>query len=464
MNPGTCPKITLTTQKQDFRPIQMRLLSVTLLLFANLVLFAQPKQNSPYSKYGIGDPVNQFFANQAAWGGQTAAFHDPFHLNLSNPASYAHLRATALETGLFAKYSHLTASTGTKDNWSGNLAYAAIGFTLKSPINELLDKKKSPWQVGMGLALTPNTLVGYNVQTIDTLPDLGVVIGSFQGSGGTYRLTWSGGVKRNNTAFGLNLGWIFGKSVYENTTAFVDSLPTFFTNRREDVSVNGLIWRLGAQQDFVLRTAENDKTVPLRWVTVGITGEGKHNVKSVYDKLFLRSRGLLSNGQYDDADTLESALDVRQTITLPAAFTLGVQYVNANKFRAGVQFGFEGWSSYRNEARPDDFRNTISLSGGIEYIPDFASYNNYGKRIRYRLGAYYRQDPRKAEGKELDDLGLSFGFGFPITLPRQQTSFVNTAFELGKLGADSPIDETYFRITVGFTLNDNSWFYKRRFE
>lgn len=86
------------------------------------------------------------------------------------------------------------------------------------------------------------------------------------------------------------------------------------------------------------------------------------------------------------------------------------------------------------------------------------------KRVRYRAGAYYRQDPREINGKNLDDIGVTLGFGFPLILPRQQTSFVNAAFEIGKIGTDSPIEETYYKLTVGFTLNDNTWFYKRRFE
>jgi hypothetical protein len=441
----------------------MRFLSIFLLLLTCFALSAQPKSNSPYSKYGIGDPISQFFANQAAWGGQTAAFHDPFHLNLLNPASYAHLRATSLETGLYAKYSRLTSNTSTNDVWSGNLAYIALGFTLKSPINEVLDKTKSPWSYGMGIALTPYTVVGYNVQTIDTLPDLGVVINTFEGSGGTYRFAWSNGAKYKNTSFGANLSWVFGKASYDNTTQFVDSLPTFLDNRREDININGFLWNLGVQHDFVLQTADNDRTVPLRWITVGLTGEGQHNLRTKNNSLFVRSRGQSATGNYIDADTLQSAFDVRQNLTLPATFGIGIQYVKASKLKLGAQFDYGAWSAYRNEARPEEMRNTISVSGGVEYIPDWASYNNYGKRIRYRLGAYYRQDPRIVN-KGLDDLGLSFGFGFPITLPRQQTSFINTAFELGKLGADTPIDETYFRITIGFTLNDNSWFYKRRFE
>ncbi|TNE58866.1 MAG: hypothetical protein EP344_09620 [Bacteroidetes bacterium] len=448
----------------------MKLQLSIVLLFFSAALLAQPKQNSPYSRYGLGDPVNQFFATQAGFGGQGVAFHDPFHLSLVNPASYAFLRATTLEAGMFAKRSNYDSGTASQSIWSGNLAYLAIGFPLKSPINEVLDRRKSNWQYGMGAALTPNTVTGYNVQTRDTLPNLGDVQNTFEGSGGTYRFTWSNAVKYKRTAFGINLGWIFGKNSYENTTIFADSLPTFSNTSRDDIRINGLVWNVGLQHDFVLRYSPNDKTLPTRWITVGLTAESSHDINSKADRIFLRSRGRLTNGQYESADTLLYDTGRERTITLPAAFGAAVQYVVANKLRVGVQYNYEGWSSFKNEARPNDatYRNVSAFSAGIEYTPDYSSYNNYAKRIRLRAGGYYRQDPRVVNKDgvdyEFNDIGLTLGMGFPIVLPRQQTSFINAALEVGKLGADSPIKETYFRVTVGFTLNDNSWFYKRRFE
>lgn len=451
----------------------MRILALSLFLFSSLALWAQPKQNSPYSRFGIGDQLNQYFANAAAWGGQTAAAHDPYHLNIENPASFAFLRSTALETGLYSKLGRYQSSTSTQDVWSGNLAYLAIGFTLKSPINEVLDRAKSPWKYGMGLALTPATLVGYNVRTLDNSPTLGAVQSTFTGTGGTYRLTWSNAVRHKNTSFGANIGWAFGKSRYESTTVFSDD-PTgvadtftqiFFQNNfRDDIAMHGFIWKLGVQHDIILATAENDKETATRWITIGLDGEGTHKLKTLADQYRIRSRGVLSSGQYIDADTLLQTTDQRQSITLPGTFALGIQYVKANKLKIGAQIGYEGWSKYVNEARPETMRNAFSVSGGVEYTPDYISYNRFLKRVRYRLGGYYRQDPRTVNGKNFNDVGLTFGFGFPLVLPRQQTSFVNTSFELGKIGAGSPIEESYIRLTVGFTLNDNTWFYKRRFE
>jgi hypothetical protein len=451
----------------------MRILALSLLLFTSIALWAQPKQNSPYSRFGIGDQVNQYFANAAAWGGQTAAFHDPFHLNLENPASFAFLRSTAFETGMYTKYSQYQSATASDNVWSGNLAYLALGFTLKSPINEVLDRAKSPWKYGMGLAITPGTIVGYNVRTEDNLPDLGAVNSTFTGSGGTYRLTWSNAVRYKYTSFGANIGWVFGKTKYENTTVFTDD-PTgeldtfkqifFQNNYRDEIAMNGFVWKLGAQHDFILATAENDKETPTRWITIGITGEGNHKINAITDKFRIRSRGISPSGQYSDADTILQSNDVRQKITLPGSFTIGVQYVKANKLKLGAQIGLETWSKYVNEVRPETYKNTFSVSAGVEYTPDHISYNKFLKRVRYRFGGYFRQDPRTVNGTNFNDTGITLGFGFPLVLPRQQTSFVNTSFELGRIGAGSPIEETYIRATVGFTLNDNTWFYKRRFE
>lgn len=434
------------------------------------VLWAQPKQNSPYSRYGIGDLLPQYFANQAGMAGQTAAFHDPYHLNLSNPASYAFLRTTALETALYGKFSQYKSSTSSLDNWSGNLAYLALGFTLKSPINEVLDKDQSPRRLGMGVSLTPYSLVGYHIIASDTIGG-GPVENTFLGNGGIYKLTWSNAIRYKQTAFGVNLGWAFGKAKYESEANFNDpfnpALGNFRSNLRQDLGINGFLWNIGALHDFVLKYAENDRTNPVKVFTLGLTAESNHRLRITSDELFVRSRRRLGTGQFDSPDTLRYEGGVKKSLRLPATFTLGAMYTST-KWKLGGQVGLATWSGYENEARPEKLRNTFCASIGLEHTPDVISYNRYLKRVRYRAGAYFRQDPRvirvgNAE-QEVNDLGVTFGFGLPLILPRQQTSFVNTAIEIGRLGVDSPIAETYYRITLGFTLNDNSWFYKRRFE
>lgn len=450
--------------------LNMRLLSFFVCLLAAQAVLAQPKQNSPLSRYGMGDLAPQYFANTAGMGGLTSAVHDPFHLNLVNPASYAFLRATALETGLTAKFGQFKTNSEQLSRWSGNLAYLALGFTLKSPVNEVLDKNKSPWKFGMGFAVTPYSTVGYNIASLDRGPTgVGVVANTFQGSGGIYRLNWSNAARYKNTALGLNLGWNVGRFTYENTTELLQGdtvidTKSFQNNFRDEIGVRGFSWGLGVQQDLVIKYADKDRETAQKWVTLGFNFAGNQNLNLNANQLRLRSTGRSGNGSYANVDTLLKVLDRSGSLRLPASLGFGVQYVNAGKFKAGGQFTYENWSAYENDIRPETFRKTMFVSAGIEITPDVLSYNKYFRRVRYRFGAYYRQDPRPLNGKDINDLGITLGLGLPITLPRQQTSFVNLALEAGRLGGGTDLEETYARFTVGFTLNDNSWFYKRRFE
>jgi hypothetical protein len=320
----------------------------------------------------------------------------------------------------------------------------------------------------MGLALTPHTLIGYQLTTSDSTAEFGKVTNTYQGSGGTYRLSWSNAMRYKNTALGLTIGWLFGKSRYETRTDFdADATLSFLNNFRNDLRISGFLYNVGLQHDVVIKRTVADKKVPLKWITLGLTANNPTNHNLLNEKLYVRSRGTGAGGQFFGPDTLINLTGknaLLQNLRMPARLSAGIQYVHSGKIRVGAQADFEQWAQYVNEARPETLRNTYGLSAGFEYIPDFISYNNYGKRMRYRGGIFYKQDPRAINNTYLNQYGLTFGLGLPITLPRQQTSFINAAFEIGSLGDGAAIEELYGKITIGFTLNDNTWFFQRRFE
>jgi len=178
-----------------------------------------------------------------------------------------------------------------------------------------------------------------------------------------------------------------------------------------------------------------------------------------------RLRSRLNPTYSNTADTIQSQIDFKQDGKLPAEVTLGFTFRHKSKWLVGFDVSFADWSSYENPAGDFNTENSIKLnkssrfSGGFQITPDAASYNKYLKRVSYRFGGYFFDDPR------LDDLktyALTVGAGFPIILSRNRTSFVNLAFEMGNTNSDT-IDERFYRVNVGFTLNDNSWFFKRKF-
>jgi hypothetical protein len=446
-------------------------LGFAIFLATALTAFAQPKDNSPYSRLGIGDLTDQFFAAQGGMGGLGAAFYDDYHMNIANPASLARLREAAFEVGLYSEYNVLTDATGQNEQlktWNGNLRYLSLGFPLKNPINEVLDQKKKKIRWGMNFTLLPYSNVNYNIQTLtdqtigDTLTSVNF---SNQGSGGTYKIMWGNAVNIKNFSAGINLGYFFGKIENDKIVTFPDiqfSNDNFFT---DDFLVGGFTWNLGVQYDHVLATKE-DSNVPIEFITIGLSGNSRNKFNLTRNRFWSTRNSTI--GTLDTILSVSGSETTENTGYLPGEVAIGVMYTKVNKMRFGVDFKFQSWSEYINDlvAAADSDRDNVNvwrLGIGGEYVPDARSYNKYLKKVRYRFGAFYSKDPRSIQDDHLLKYGATVGFGLPVILPQGKKSFVNLAFELGQIGLADALTRTYFKINLGFTLNDNTWFFKRKF-
>ena len=430
-------------------------------LFVATLSIAQPKVNSPYSRIGLGDLVNENYAALNGMGDLSATFHDPYHVNLLNPASLSHLKATSFDVGLRVKYSDLQSNTSQVDVWSSSLAYLSLAFPIMNPLSEALSRRESIVEWGMNFALVPYSIVGYNVITTEEREDIGTITSTFEGSGGTYKFFWGNGIKYNNLSVGANLGYIFGKTNQDQSVTF-DSLFVSYTDLfHEDISLNGFVWNIGVQYDIPLQV-KNDKgkkEYKGDKLIIGVYGNSDMNITAKRSQLFDRY-----NRFYNNYDTIRNIPVTSLPAKLPAEFTGGLMYQKANKLRVGVNYSQSLWSHYENDAKPDELKDTYQFSFGGEFIPEYNSYNSYVKKMRFRLGGFYGTDPRSdGFNKQLTRYGITLGFGLPIILPRQQVSFANLAFEFGKFGSDQGLQENYINMTLGFTLNDDKWFFKRKF-
>jgi len=421
----------------------------------------EPKGNSPYSRFGLGDLVNPLFAAQSGMGGLSAAYSDPFHLNMANPAALGHLMATDLETGFFAKYSSISDGNSSASLWSGNLNYFALGMPIMNPVNRALEKKSDKIGLGMGFVLQPYSNVGYNLVTTQQFAEIGEAVTNFKGSGGAYRLMWGNGFRYGRFSAGVNLGYLFGKISYDRTVLFNDvANQSYLTRYLDEQSLSGFLWNAGAQVSVPLvkkpeGVARSSKEKNLIF---GLYGNSSTNLSTNNSRFHTRY-----NQTYNDRDTILLETDSIRKGALPGEIVFGITYDQSNKLKLGFEYALTSWSAYANPLQGAGLSDVRRISVGIEYVPDMFSYNNYFQRVRYRGGVFHRTDPRSVDGKQLTEYGISLGLGFPVILPRQQTSFINLTLEGGRFGAGSPLRETYARMTLGFTLNDNSWFFKRKF-
>lgn len=421
----------------------------------------RPKLNSPLSRFGLGNPVDQFYAAQAGLGGVESTYQDAFHLNIQNPASLASLQSTSFEVGGFGRSANLTDRNATVSTWQGNLRYLALGFPLRNPISLNLARQQNIWNGGMAFSLTPTTNVGYDLQINDEDPDFGSTSNTLLGNGGSYRFSWSTAFRYKFLAAGLNVNYNFGKITNSRIVTFNDIEEALASEFTEDVSISG--FSLGYGLQYALNFKDPDKDGVMKpngkRIVFGVNGSLGNEIDTEATVLFRR---FSPTGQLAVFDTLRSETGAIGTLNLPSSYSVGVAYEQINKLYIGVEYGRRSFSDYANSIAPETLLDANRFAFGIQYIPNVASYNSFVQRIRYRAGLRLEDDGRSVDGVQARRNAVTVGVGLPFRLPRQQISFVDLAVEFGKFGVPNIIDENYVQFTLGFTLNDNSWFFKRK--
>ena len=102
----------------------------------------------------------------------------------------------------------------------------------------------------------------------------------------------------------------------------------------------------------------------------------------------------------------------------------------------------------------------ISLGG--QYIPNAFSLESLLSRSTIRAGIEYERLPFQVNQNNVDDIGINFGTSIPI----YSLSLLNLALKAGTRGTinDGLVRENYIKVSLGLSINDNSWFYKKVFE
>ncbi len=453
---------------------KLKAVSLTVVvLLATITLFAQPKENDPYTILGFGNINDLNFAGLSAMPGLSATYTDAFHINLQNPAASSSLTQAAFEVGGFYQFKTMKTPSASDKVHTGNLSYLALGLPLINQLNQSANRKKKPYQVGMTLSLTPYSRVGYDLDRTYTVEDLGEVSSTFTGTGGTYKFLWGNSFKYKNVSVGLNMGYLFGKTAQEHWDYFLDLESEFRNFFLDETSIGGFVWNAGAIYEYILPeeeefTKDGKKIYKQRTrISVGVYGNSKNKMKTTTNRLQQRRQVLGS--VLVDVDTIYFNPEEKSTLTLPAEFGIGIMMSRDANWKIGLDYSMTNWSGYVNEINPQALLNSYKIGFGAEYIPKHnASYRDYRKKIIYRIGGFYKTDPRRVtqDSDQMKQTAVTFGVGLPLQPDkdnRKFISFVNLSAEMGRYGDPDFITETYFKFNLGFTLNDNLWFFKRKY-
>lgn len=392
-------------------------------------------ENSPYSRFGIGEFRNGINPLLKSMGNITSAYNDPFAVNADNPASYASLLLTTYEGSLVAN---------TRTIHSGNEKFRSGMAT----INHLSIGIPMGKYAGMSLGYRPVTNIFYRLSDTTIIPGYGNTVRTFVGDGSlNYAFLGLAG-KYKGLSLGANFGYMFGSTVYASLLESIDTVSVNDARFSKVLRTGGIYWKAGAQYEAKLK-----KGLFLR---SGVTFTANQGLNTTLDEYWV-------SYNFSGGDTSYSNLGQEGILTMPLMYSAGIHLADSNKWMVGVDFSGMSWTNYSGFGRTDSVADMSYRVGvGGEYTPDVSSLRKYFNRVTYRLGFYYGQDYVYLRNTPINYYAVTFGFGLPF---KRYTDRVNTAFEIGQRGteANGLFKEAFFRFTVGISLNDR-WFIKRRYD
>ena len=444
-----------------------KILYIILCVCCTFTLMAQTGDNSPYSRFGIGDLSDDAFQHLKQMGSLGNAYTDAFQINIKNPASYSFLRTTAFDMGIYAKNGTLKTEDQSASQWTGNLEYLSLGFPLYNPLNQLLDREQKDISIGMTFTLKPYSTVSYDLYTDDTSIDsLGTFQRTYTGQGGTYKFLWGNSIKYKDFAFGANLGYLFGKITYNRSIDF-NEIGLARQNRfSTDYNLKGFLYDIGLIYSKVLnkKEMEDSNGSTSKTLKIGLTF---NSATSFSTESNIQNLGVFFAGLA--ASTIDTSItSIRGQPgkgKLPGSVGLGIHYTSGEKWSIGADYNATSWSNYFNDGNNETLgtlENTNSIAVGGYVRPNYKSFTSFWKRVYYRYGAYNRSDPRLIGGEQIKSQGLTFGMGLPFIFQRK-VSHANLGIDIGRSGMNTSIQENYIRFTLGFTFNDDEWFVKRKY-
>ncbi len=441
-----------------------KIFTITFLLFLMVGSIAAQQLHNPISNFGMGEFLDndQTAVFTTGWANNT--FNDRYHANISNPASYSFLQSTSFEVGINAKRSTLTNGISDYSYWSGQLSHLSLAFPVFSPYNELLEKKDRKIHWGMGLALSPYSQVSYNYQFTTSDPVAGNILNGQGGTGGTYKLSYNNGISYKGFAFGIGAKYIFGKIHRRKEIAFSDYNVEFnyITSLESEIYAKGFLFDFSGMYTHIFNPMTNGKKTDYdkeQKLTIGTTFQPMAKLQSNLTSVNYTYSSQIGTGLGDTLSVINGEVTKNN---YNSAYGFGVSYQKGSNWKVNINYDALIFDQYALKGLEANYNNSGIWKIGGEWCPEPNSYGSFLKRSKYRLGFRTGTMPLELEGVQAKVVAGTIGFGFPIFMNRQ-ISHVNLGLEAGKKTYGSNFDETYIKFQVGFNLNDDLWFLKKKF-
>lgn len=427
------------------------------------------QENSPYSRYGLGDLTPNTHILNRGMGGLSAGYADILSVNTNNPASYSAFKTfveerskkavsgrVLLDVGLTQENRTLRSPNQINKFSSANLYFSYVQLGIPLHRN---------W--GLSLGLRPVSRIGYKIAHYERLynPVTGRNIDSayteFNGNGGANLPYIGTGFAVKNLSIGANMGYLFGRKEYATKRALINDTVSYYSSNHTSQSYfGGLFFNAGLQYKLNF----NKET----FLRLGAAGNWQQQLNTSTDLI----RETILRDPTNGDTKLDSAFTETNRsgkLTWPASYTYGFvlehQKTDGPSWLLGADLVQSKWSQYRFNGTIDSVQDNWQLRVGGQFRPEPG--DGYFTNVAYRAGFFTGPDYIRV-GRELPQYGISFGMGLPIAnynrLSPGQFTVLNLGFEYIRRGNNNnTLKENLFRISAGFSFSD-IWFNKRKYE
>jgi hypothetical protein len=333
--------------------------------------FAIAQDNSPYSRYGIGDLSPSTNVINRGMGRISAGYTDFLSINFSNPASYAHFqslkeaRSNKLQSGrvifdLGINYDRRTLreSDGPEKFVAHNafFSYMQVGMPLSTK-----------W--GLTFGIRPVSRISYEIavrERIQLTNTTDSVLTVYKGDGGAYLPNIGTAVKLGKFSIGINAGYLFGKKEYSTRRGFVNDTIEYNPSNHESKATYGNFFLQGGLQ---YKHTTKNKII----LTLGATGNVGTTLNAHEDRIietFTRTNAGLDLR----LDSVYTRSDVKGTIKYPGSFTIGFTIGSQPEYKRswwmfGADFTATAWADYRYYDQPGFTQDTWQANIGGQFRP-----------------------------------------------------------------------------------------------
>lgn len=426
------------------------------LLIISTISFSQT--SSPYTRFGMGKMLPQEQAHLRAMGYLSAAYVDSIHSNLSNPAALGNKNFSSIDVALNLGYYSQQDADATNDLVDGGVSYLAYSF----PVNSA-----RTW--GMALGVQPFSTKKYD---ISSEPVEDTYFTDYEGDGNTYKLFLQNGFEIGDSfRIGGEAGLFFGTLKDATYNNFLNSGANG-SGLRESQKLRGFMFSIGSQ--YTSTIGENLE------LTIGgnyrLEADINNDVTSE-DFLFqiadfdVREDGIIEILERNEFGVEENTSE--ETLTVPGGVDFGAYLNKSEKWSLGVNAEFGLWEDFQgsNDHSSVQYQNSMNLSIGGSFIPDFRNPAKAYEGWEYRYGGHYSNTYLNIEGANINEYGITLGVSLPLmkNIPgsrvRSIPSSIDVGLDIGQYGTldNDLMQESYIKGTVGLNLND-IWFQKKQYD